>query len=247
VRLSLIALALWAAGSALNAALVFVLLYKRRWKTVPWFTVWMIFQLTFAAACFVVYRVGSKGTYRWTYWLGALLDFLLQIAVVLEITACVMKRGGEWIEGAKSTLLPFAIGGPVIAAAFAATMTPATPNLLYSLYARASLFTTILICFLFAAVVRGSQRLGLDWRSHIARESYGLTLWTTAAFITDTLHSYWRTLEHFQTLEHVRIVFFQASLLYWCIAFWIPEPEPKPIPEEIRKALQAKSQTQRTA
>jgi hypothetical protein len=242
VRLSLIAVALWAAGSALNAALVFVLLYKRRWKTVPWFTVWMIFDLGLAATCFVVYQVGSKETYRWVYWLGALMDFLLQISVFVEIASSVMKRGGEWVEGAKSALLPYAIAGPVVAAGFAATITPATPNLLYSLNARASLFTTILICFLFAAVVRGSQRLGLDWRSHIARESFGLTIWTLASFVTDTLHSYWRTLAHFQTLEHVRMVFFQASLLYWCIAFWIPEPEPRPIPAEVRRTFDAASQ-----
>jgi hypothetical protein len=241
VSLSLMALALWAAGSSLNAALVVVLLYKRRWKTVPWFTAWIIFQLTFAAACFVVYRVGSKETYRWVYWLGALVDFLLQIAVVFEIASSVMKRGGQWVEGAKSALLPFAIGGLVIAAGFAVTMTPAAPNLLYALNARASLFTTILICFLFAAVVRGSQNLGLDWQSHIARESYGLTMWTLAAFVTDTLHAYWRTLGQFQTLEHVRITFFQASLLYWCVAFWLPEPEPKALPLRARKTLNATS------
>lgn len=237
MKLSLIEIALWAAGSALNAALVFVLLFKKRWKIVPCFTAWMIFQLTFAAACFLVYREGSKELYRWTYWLGALVDFLLQLAVVIEIAAAVMKREGEWVEGAKSALLPFAFGGLVIAAGFAAAMTPAAPNLLYSLNARASLFTTILICFLFAAVVRGSQQLGLGWGSRIARESYGLTFWTLAAFATDTLHAYWRTLPHFHTLENFRIACFQASLLYWCIIFWLPEPAPAPIPADILRVL----------
>lgn len=232
------ALVLWAAGSALNVALVFILLYKRRWKTVPWFTVYMIFQLAFAATCFFVYRVGSKEVYRWVYWLGALVDFLLQIALVAEIAASVMKRNERWVEGAKAALMPFAVIGPIVAFIMAAMMTPAAPSLLGALGARASLFTTILICFLFAAVVRGSQRLGLDWRSHIARESYGLTLWTLGAFVTDTLHAYWRTMGHFQALENTRIVFFQASLLYWCIAFWIPEPAPREIPLEVRKALE---------
>ena len=237
MKLSLIEIALWAAGSALNAALVFVLLFKKRWKIVPCFTAWMIFQLLFAAACFLVYRAGSKELYRWTYWLGALVDFLLQMAVVVEIAAAVMKREGEWVEGAKSALLPFIVVGLVVAAGFAAAMVPAAPNVLYSLNARASLFTTVLICFLFAAVVRGSQQLGLGWGSQIARVSYGLTFWTLAAFVTDTLHAYWRTLPHFQTLENIRIVCFQGSLLYWCIIFWLPESVLVPIPTHICRVL----------
>jgi hypothetical protein len=148
-----------------------------------------------------------------------------------------MKRDAQWVEGAKAALMPLAVIGPIFATAMAVMMTPAAPSLLRALGARANLFTTILICFLFAAVVRGSQRLGLDWRSHIARESYGLTLWTLGAFVTDTLHAYWRTMGHFQALENTRIVFFQASLVFWCIAFWLPEPAPREIPLEVRKAL----------
>ena len=239
MKLSLMALLLWAVGSALNAALVIVLLYKQRWKAFPAFTAWMVFQLGFTAACFFVYRFETKEVYRWVYWLGALVDFVLQLAVVLEIAFHVLRRNGEWVEGARGAVLPFAIAGPVVAAMMAVTMTPAAPNLLNSLAARASLFITILICFLFAAVVRASQRLGLDWVSHVARESYGLTLWTLAAFVTDTLHAYWRTMGHFQALENIRIAFFQASLLYWCVAFWIPEAEQRPISAQINERLRS--------
>ena len=238
MKVTLVALALWAAGSALNAALVFVLLYKRRHRTVPWFTAWLIYQLGYAAACFLVYRFGSKVEYRWVYWLGALGDFLLQIAVILEVAAHVMKRDGEWVEGAKSALLPFMILGPLVAGVLAVAMTPATPTLLTSLGARASLFTTILICALFVAVVRGSQRLGLDWWGHVARESYGLTLWTVAAFGIDTLHAYWRTMGQWQALENIRIALWQTSLLYWCIAFWIPETERKVIPDGAKRQME---------
>ena len=237
MRVTLVALALWAAGSALNAALVFILIYKRRHQTVPWFTAWLVFQLGYAIACFLVYRLGTKAEYRWVYWIGALVDFLLQVAVILEVAAHVMKREGEWVEGAKSALLPFAVAGPLVGLVLATTMTPATPTLLTSLGARASLFTTILICALFVAVVRGSQRLGLDWWGHVARESYGLTIWTVAAFATDTLHAYWRTMGQWQALEDLRIAFWQAALLYWCVSFWLPETGHRPMPEEVKKKI----------
>jgi hypothetical protein len=48
-------------------------------------------------------------------------------------------------------------------------------------------------------------------------------MWTLVAFVTDTLHAYWRTLGHFTLLENIRIVFFQGALIYWAIAFWRPE------------------------
>lgn len=231
MKLSFVAIALWAAGSTLNAALVFVLFYKRRYRVVPWFTAWMGYELLYALLCFLVYRLGSKGSYRLVYWVGALIDFLLQIAVVGEIASCVLKRGGRWVEGARAAVLPFVIAGPVVAGIFAGLMTPAATTTLNALAARASLFSTVLICFLFVAVVKASQRLGLDWRSHVARESFGLTLWTLVAFITDTLHAYWRTMSHFQDLENLRIFVFQGALLFWCVAFWHPEPDAPQMPE----------------
>ena len=225
MKFSLVALALWAAGSALNALLLFVLFFKRRVRLVPWFTAWMTYDLLYAAACFLVYRMGLKDLYRWVYWIGALGDFLLQIAVVAELASGVLKREGRWIDGARRAVLPFVILGPLIAGLLAGFMTPAVTNTLNGLAARASLFSTVLICFLFMAVVRASMNLGLDWRSHLARESFGLTVWALAAFVTDTLHAYWRTMGHFQELENVRIAFFQGALLFWCVAFWLPEPE----------------------
>ena len=101
MHLSLVAIALWAAGSALNVTLVVVLFYKRRNRVVPWFTAWMTYELLYALACFLVYRTGSKETYRLVYWIGALIDFLLQIAVVGEIAQSVLKQSGRWDEGAR--------------------------------------------------------------------------------------------------------------------------------------------------
>ena len=70
------------------------------------------------------------------------------------------------------------------------------------------------------------------------RESYGLVMWTLVAFVTDTLHAYWRTLGHFTLLEHVRIVFFQGALIYWTIAFWRPEAETIAMPPDAKKDLE---------
>lgn len=219
------AMVLWAAGFVLNTALLFVLLYKRRYRTVPWFTAWIGFGCLYTITLFWGYRLGSRHLYAVLYWSGAFLDLLFQVAVVLEIAGSVLRRSGRWVEGARRRLIAIASIAPLIAFGMAWFMTPAAETRLDAFEARGSLFTTILICLLFTAVMRVSQQLGLGWRSHIMRESYGLVLWTLVAFMTDTLHAYWRTLGRFTLLENIRIVFFQIALLYWAIAFWRPEAD----------------------
>ena len=234
MNLSLMASVLWAAGFMLNTALLFVLLYKRRYCTVPWFTAWIGFGCLYTITLFLGYRLGSNHLYAVLYWSGAFLDLLLQIAVVLEIARSVLRRSGRWVEGAKVRLIFIGAMGPLVALCMAWFMTPAAETRLDAWAARGSLFTTILICLLFSVVVLASQQLGLGWRSHIMRESYGLVMWTLVAFVTDTLHAYWRTLGHFTLLENVRIAFFQAATIYWAVAFWRPEAETLEIPENAK-------------
>ncbi len=226
MNFTLMAIVLWAAGVILNAALLFVLLYKRRYRTVPWFTAWMGTELVYNVALFLGYRFGSKHAYALIYWSSDVLDVLLQIAVILEIARYVLRRSGRWVEGARIRLTLMGSTAPLVAFGMAWFMKPAAQTRLDALEARSSLFTTILICLLFTAVVIASQQLGLGLRSHVMRETYGLIAWSLIAFVTDTLHAYWRTMGHFTLLENVRIGVFQAALIYWAVAFWRPEDEP---------------------
>ncbi len=226
MNFSLVAKVLWTADFTLHAVLLFVLLYRRRYRSVPWFTAWIASEMMFSVASFLSYRFGSHHTYAKVYWSADFLDLLLQVAVVLEIARTVLRRSGRWVEGARVRLVLMGATAPVVALAMAWAMKPAAATRLDSWEARTSLFTTILICLLFTAVMAASQQLGLGWRSHVMREGYGLTVWVLVAFLTDTLHAYWRTAEHFTALEHIRIAVFQASLIYWAVAFWIPERQP---------------------
>jgi len=224
-----LSLVLWGAGFLGNAVLLFVLLYKRRFRLVPWFTTWIGVELLYNIAGFLVFRYGSKHLYAITYWSSNFLDVSLQIAVVLEIAAVVLRRNGHWVEGARVRLSLMGATAPLVALGMAWFMNPAAETRLDAWSARASLFTTILIFVLFIAVVMASYQLGLGWRSYAMRESYGLIVWVMVAFMTDTLHAYWRTLGHFTVLENIRIAVFQAASIYWIIAFWLPEPAPKPM------------------
>lgn len=223
MNLTLLDTLLWAAGFIFNAALLFILIVKRRFRTVPWFTAWMGFELCFTITLFVTLRVGSKHTYTVLYWSGAFVDLLLQLAVVLEIAGIVFRRDGRWVSGAGVRVAIMGLLAPVIAGLMAWQMTPAAASPLDAWDSRASLFTTVVICILFVTVLLVSQQVGAGWRSLALREGYGFIALVIVAFITDTLHAYWRTVEHFTELEHVRMVAYLATVGYWMVVFWLPE------------------------
>ena len=223
MNLSLQATLLWAAGFICNAALLSILIYKGRVRSVPWFTAWISFGILYTIALFTAFRGGSKDLYRILYWGGAFLDLLLQIAVVFEIASYVFRRGGRWVEGARGRLAAVGVAGPIAGGIMAWKMTPAATSQLDALDSRASLFTTVVLCTFFASVLLVSQQVGVGWRTRVLREGYGLIAWALVAFVTDTLHAYWRTVEHFTELEHVRMVAYLGSLVYWMVVFWLPD------------------------
>ncbi len=231
MNLSVWANVLWAAGFLLNAALIIVLFFKRRYRIVPWFTAWMTVEAVYTVALYFTYRFGSKHAYEILYLTADFLDVALQIAVILEIAGFLLRRSGRWVEGARLRLVLMGGLAPLLALAMAWFMQPAANTRLDSILARSSLFTTILVCVLFTGILTASQSLGLGLRNHVMRESYGFIIWNLVAFLTDSLHAYWGTLGHFTLLENVRIAVFQGTLVYWCVAFWLPEKQEEKVPE----------------
>lgn len=246
MNLSLTATILWAAGFILNAALLFVLLYKKRYRIVPWFTMLIASDCLDTVLLFLTYRFASKHVYADLYWFTGFLDIALQIAVILEIAAIVLRRSGRWVEGTRIRLILMGVAAPLVAFLFAWFMKPSVESKLYAWVARASLFTTILVFLLFIAVVMASHHLGLGWRNYAMRESYGFFIWVIVAFVTDTLHAYWRTLGDFAMLDNIRIAVFQLASIYWITIFWLPEPTVTAVSAEniiLLEALQERLQS----
>ena len=237
MHVSFVAAVLLAADFLLTIGLLVVLLYRKRYRSVPWFTGWMAFGVLYSSAGFMALQYGTKQIYREIYWIGAFLDFLLQITVVLEIGAIVLRRSGRWVEGAKGRLVAAVAAAPLIALLMASVMKPAAQTRLDAWDARVSLFTTVFICLLFTSIMAASQQLGLAWRSHVMREGYGLTVWVLVAFLTDTLHAYWRTAESFTALEHIRMMAYLGVLSYWILAFWVPEKAQTALPSDMLERM----------
>ncbi|MDI3255305.1 hypothetical protein [Pseudacidobacterium ailaaui] len=232
---------LWALSFAGNVVLLVVLLMKERWKQFPVFTFLIADFVAETIALFLIYSYGSFRWYTIIYWATFLLDFLLQIALLFEIARIVLRPTGTWLRDARSSFLLWAASGAIAALALSYAVRPPAQSWLAALEVRAILFTSLLFCELFFAMMLAAQRLGLVWRSHVMRLGQGLTAWSLATMLVNTAHSYLGTTNKqlFNTLEHVRILVYIFVTAYWAVTFWSPEPERRPLSPQMLQYLVA--------
>lgn len=229
MNLSLMDTVLWGTGFLGNSVLTCVLLRRARWRILPWFTTWIAYQVLDTIALYLGFRWGSHAVYAGLYWTGALIDFVLQLALVLEVAHIVLQIHGEWAEGARARFYGIGVAGAVFAGMMAWWIAPSTPASLDTWETRGTLFSTMLICCSFTGIMLASQGLGLVWRGHVMRLGYGLIAWSFAAFATDTMHIYWGNAQYFKLLEHTRQWIYVTAVAYWVVAFWLPEREAQQI------------------
>jgi hypothetical protein len=237
VHLSLLDNVLWAASFIGNVALLFVLLYRARWRHFPAFTALIALYCLRTVLLFILYRVASRQAYAWTYWSAALVDVSLQVAVIIEIARIVLRPTGAWVADARLKFFGIGAGGALVALGLAWAAEPSAPTSLDAWEIRASLFTSILICELFTAVLIASQQLGLVWRNYVMRLGQGLTVWAIVSFAVDAAHSYLGRSRNFSLLEHLSILVFLGAQIWWIVSFWAPEPVRKPLSPDMRRYL----------
>jgi hypothetical protein len=233
--------ALWAASFVGTCILFAVLLSGRRWRQFPIFTTLIGYYVLEAIVLFLTYRHSTSRTYATVYWITFAGDFLLQIALIFEIASIVLKPTGTWIQDARSQFLLWGSAGALIAFGLSFAVHPATPKSIDAWGIRAFLFTSLLFCELFLVIMLAAQRLGLVWKNHVMRLSLGLTVWGLISAMVDVAHSYFGAMHiyDFTILEHVRTFAFIGAVVYWTVAFWLPEPQRRPLSPEMQEYLVA--------
>ncbi len=222
MHLSLAARVLWAAGFTEQAALLLVLLSRKRFRAFPIFTSWIAFLVLKTVVLFAVF--GSLKEYYYTYWTGEVLDLLLQVGVIYEICRNVLRPTGTWVRSALRTFLLFGAGGIIVAAGLAWVAHPAMSNSLGTWIERGKLFSSLVSLELFVAMGFSSTRLGLVWRNHVMAIATGWALWAAIEFFEELASAYHGPNYHGIVLDQIRIFSTQAVTVYWCAMFWLDEP-----------------------
>ena len=179
---------LWAAGFLGHVALLGVLLFRRRVREFPVFTALIAFHVSVTVVLFLTKRHGSHHGYFLAYWGAAFLDYAFQIALIFEIARIVLRPTGTWVSDARRSFLLWSTIGLLFAVLFAITLGSPFNKGLDLWEERITLFTSLLTCEVFAAMLLTANRLGLQWRSHVVALGQGLTLWSLLNLGSDVLH-----------------------------------------------------------
>jgi hypothetical protein len=222
-----------------NSALFAVLLARNRWKGFPVFTVFMLFETLLIPTVGVVIRFGSQIAYERIYWSSIVVEFFLQLGVILEIARILMRPTGTWLRDAQKQFILGGALGLLLAAVLAWMLTPPAPNLRAGLESGSSFFTSLVICELFAVMLLTAKRLGLGLRNHVFALVTGWSGWVIVAMAVDLLHGYYGTHFHFEALDNLRQAAYLAALLYWIVQFWQEEPARRELPPELRAYIVA--------
>lgn len=237
MKMSTLDAVLWIGSFVMPAVLLAVFCLRGRWREFPVFTSWVAFATILNSLLFALYLHDSRVWYSRIYWGRLWPEFLLQLGVVIEIARIVLRPTGTWVQDARAYFITAGLGGAAVAAILSWWITP--PHGAYSTWElRGDLFTSLVICELFAAMSFTANRLGLGWRNHVMALGQGLTVWAGAALVTNALESYLST-HHFVLAEHLQTLAWIGATAWIAVRLWVPEPERLPISEDLQKYILA--------
>ena len=229
-------LVFWAAGLVGHSLLLMVLLVRHRTPAFPIFTALILCNVLNAVVLYLVAVYGSKQDYLVTYFGFAILDFVLQLGVTYELARHLFCPTGTWAQDVRVGIMLLAGASMLVALVLASLPVPPERTVLGTLLDRGNLLSSALQCQLFVGMIAFSTIANLPWKTHVARIAQGLGLYELIGILTEAGHNLTvRNSTAFQSLTYVRMSAYLACLAYWIVMLWRDAPEPRELPEDIRK------------
>lgn len=212
----------WAAGVLGFLTLATVLFLRKRYKTFPWFTGLLVFEIFQTAVLFLVHRFGGDDAYFYTFWGGEVVEALLRIGVVYELA----KIASRHIQVPSRRFVWATTGSLIVAVAACAYILRMQDTIDYSII---GLATKVSIC---SSILGGFTALmvfvmvnfeGIKVRVHSQAVTYGLVLYFLGKLIGNIVlltgdEGWWFAFQN--GLKPLYIV----CLFAWAAAFWFDEP-----------------------
>ncbi len=230
---------LWAASLIGNVALVFVLLFRGGHRDFPIFTLFIGFGAARTLLLFFVLRYGTRHGYFLAYWITGCVDYVMQIALILEIARDALRPTGTWVRDARISFLAWGAMGLAGAALLAAQIGPPQSRGLNLWDVRVTVFTSLLTCVLFIAMSAAANRLGLQQRNRVVAIGQGIAIWAFVSLVEELGHVILGWDREFVVLVHARMLVYLLVLAYWVNAFWRSEKIRAPLSPEMTAYLVA--------
>jgi hypothetical protein len=227
MRLTGLDLLFWTAGFFGHVALLLVLWTRRRAATFPFFTAYITANVLRTMVLYVVLHEGTKSDYYYTFWTLDIIDTILQLAVVYEMAAYTFRPLGVWARDRRSRFVWLVASSIAIATGLTWLASPPTRLWMQVVVIKGNFFSAALMSELFIGMMALSGSAKLPWRTHVAKISQGLGVYSMVDVVIEAGHGYFG-LGHdnhiYVTFSHVRMAVYLACLAYWIIMLWYDEP-----------------------
>lgn len=231
----------WAAGFFGHVSLLVVLFVRHRAATFPLFTVLIANDVIKTISLYSVAVRGNQHTYLIAYIVLTMVDILLQIAVIYEMSSYVFRPLGKWATDVRAELI-WAISFSIVLALALTWLSalPPTNTWLRSLLLHGNFFSAVLMAELFAGMLILSVSAGLPWKTHVARIAQGLGFYSFICILIESGHSYFGmdySLKITTYLSYIRMLTYLICLAYWIVMLWLEAPTPRTLSDEMRTQL----------
>jgi len=233
-------LLLWAAGFLESLALLFILWYRRRAKSFPFFTALITLNVIRTIVLYFVLDYGTKQDYFYTYWSLGILDVTLQLCIVYEVASRVFRPLGVWAHEVRNSFVSLVSLSVTVALGLTWLASPPARTWMQVVVTEGSLFSAALMSELFVAMMALSVSARLPWKTHVAKIAQGLGAYSLISVLIETGHSYFgvgRDVPAYVVLSQFRIAAYLGCAAYWIIMLWRDEPPSREMTEEMRVRL----------
>ncbi len=232
----------WATGLFTHIALLLVLILRGRVRKFPFFTGLIVMNVLRTLVLYGVWNNGNPSTYFYSYWSFALLDTLLQLFFVVEVTTHILRPLGTWSPDLRRSSASLCLASIAVAIALTWVAAPEVKNWRESVVMRGSMFSAALISELFVGMVALSVSVGVPWRTHAARLAQGFGGYSVLDIVIEgmiSIHGVAHRRAAYTTLAHMRVEFYQLCVCFWIVMLARDAPAPREMPERMRRQLWA--------
>jgi hypothetical protein len=214
---------IFVAGVVVEAVIIGLLLYRRVWRTLPIFCLYVACSLLSDAGNYIIQRYFaglSSHSYLIAYLAATVVDSVLQFGVLVELAWSILRplRQSLSIRALLAVVLLILVSGaaiwPFAGVHGLATYSAAWRNLVHVQQ------TTSILRILFFLVLAGcSQLLSIGWRDRELQVATGLGFYSLISLAVELFRKHQAMGPGFGVLNQIVAASYFCSLLYWAVSF----------------------------
>ena len=230
------------AALVLQAALAFTLIRRGLAKFYPVFLLYMLLNLVEDPVGWALQ--GSIPLYLRYYFVVTILDYVLQLLILLEVARNVIRPSKRSIP---FPVAPVAIVGVLLCALIAASFSPQVQMIglghTREILIRVSLLLAILKILLFVTLAVFAQVLGIGWKSHVLQLASGFAFYGAVSLMVQLSSTRVAGTDntsyviHLTRLAQIQSAAYNFTLIFWIWAFSRNEAQRKDFTPQMQEVL----------